>query len=347
MHTLLLLALLQAPPDSLIFETIYQKPFNDTLLLSVAVAKQNNFTDLRVHLVDRRSPKYPTVLAGVRDQGLDSYKVLRSDDSSLVIARVGYYQSMQRLKLFLDPRTKRVVKQIDYPPNVGFRAIDEREIASALELPASVAPQLLTKPWDIHPLTADSSYLRPEFRAHPMPRSTFAEFARARPEMIENGFEEQHTTLDERPGPYQVIGSRIWLGKAFYDGEGITGVGGFGYFDISTSQYHFLSVQGLADWSVSAILVEEDAAWIGLLGYPEGEEYGGGLIRYDFKSRTSRKFPTEEVIGRIIRWKDRIYLQTTNGGYQIRGNAVVRRYRVEPNIDHRFIIVTEDPARAP
>jgi hypothetical protein len=98
----------------------------------------------------------------------------------------------------------------------------------------------------------------------------------------------------------------------------------------------------LADWSASAILIEEDAAWIGLVGYPEGEAYAGGLIRYDFDSRTSRKFPTEEVIHRIVRWKDRVYVATKNGAYQVSGTTLTKRYRVEPNIAHQFIIVTED-----
>jgi hypothetical protein len=175
-----------------------------------------------------------------------------------------------------------------------------------------------------------------------MRKSTYAEFVRARPDMVDNGFDEKNTTLDERPGPYQIVGSRIWFGKAFYDGEGTTGVGGLGYFETNTSQYSFLPVHGLADWSASAILVEEDAAWIGLVGYPEGEDYGGGLIRYDFKSRASRKFPTEEVIYQIVRWKDRVYVATKNGAYLVQGNRLAKRYRVEPNIDNRFIIVTEN-----
>jgi len=34
------------------------------------------------------------------------------------------------------------------------------------------------------------------------------------------------STIDERVGAHQVVGDRIWFGKAFYDGEGTTGVGG-------------------------------------------------------------------------------------------------------------------------
>jgi hypothetical protein len=174
-----------------------------------------------------------------------------------------------------------------------------------------------------------------------MPQSTYAEFARARAHRVEDGYGEGDTVLGEEPGPYQVVGSRIWFGKVFYDGEGHTGVGGLGYFDTKTSRYTFVPVSMIADWSVSAILIEEDAAWIGLVGHPEGEAYGGGLLRYDLRSRTTRKFPVEEVVYQIVRWKDRVYVATKNGAYLVQGNRLVKRYRVEPDSDNRFIIVTE------
>jgi hypothetical protein len=43
-----------------------------------------------------------------------------------------------------------------------------------------------------------------------------------------------------------------------------------------------------------------------------------------------------------VRWKDRIYIGTKNGTYQVMNGTVTRRYRVEPNIDSRFILVTQD-----
>jgi hypothetical protein len=73
---------------------------------------------------------------------------------------------------------------------------------------------------------------------------------------------------------------------------------------------------------------------------PEGEAYGGGLIRYDLRQRTSRKFPADEVISRILRFQDRIFATSRNGAYQIKGTELIH-YRVEPNIINRFIIVRE------
>jgi hypothetical protein len=341
MHLLILLALTQTSPDSLRFESIYQKPFNDTLTLSVAVGHiwEHNQTEIRITLIDRRQPRRSTLLASGRDQYVDHYQVLRTDDSSIVIERVGSYgEPMSRFKLFLHPQTKQLLKQIDYPGYVGLRAVDDREVASVLGVPADVVQQLERKPWEAKP---DFSHLPPELRAHPMPQSTYPEFARARPSRVADGYTRDETIIEEEPGPYQVIGSRIWFAKTFYDGEGHTGVGALGYFDTRTSQYGFVPVPKLGDWSGSAILLENETAYIGLVDHPEGEPFPGGLLRYDFKSRASRIFPVDEIIQQIIRWDGRIYLATQNGAYQLDGTARSSRYRVEPNIDNRFVLVTE------
>jgi hypothetical protein len=341
MYLLLLLALAQTPPDSLQFESIYQKPFNDTLTLAVTVGHQWNEhrTELRASLIDRRRPSQSTFVARLRDTYVDHYEVLRTDDSTVVIERNGSYgEAISRCKLFLHPQAKSLLKQIDYAADIGLRAVDDREAAAALRVPADVVQQLERKPWEAKP---DSSQLPPELRTHAMPQSSYADFARARPSRVTDGYGRDDTIIEEAPGPYQVIGPRIWFAKSFYDGEGNTGVGSLGYFDTGTSRYGFVPVGGLADWSGSAVLIETDAAFIGLVGNPEGETYSGGLLRYDFKSHTSKTFPIEEVIHQIVRWKDRIYVATRTGAYQIDPDGSMIRFRVEPNIDNRFILLTQ------
>jgi hypothetical protein len=120
-------------------------------------------------------------------------------------------------------------------------------------------------------------------------------------------------------------------------------VGGLGYYDIGTSRYTLVPIPEMSDWSTSALLVEKDVVWAALVGYPEGETYSGGLIRYDLRSRRARKFPAEEVISRIFRYKDRLLLKSKNGAYQLKDSRLVR-YRVEPNVDNRFILVTDTVA---
>lgn len=331
------------PVDAGPFRSIYEKPFNDTLTLSVAIrwrdAKNAAEPELRVSLIPRQRDKQAWTIAQRHDRGVETYEVLRTDDSSVVIGRMGFYASMASLKLFLHPQSKSVVKQIEYGPHIGLGAIDDGEVGRLLDVSPEIVEQLQKKPWEEKP---DSTHLPAELRKHPMPQSTYEQFARARPRRVANGYGPEDTVLEEQPGPYQIAGSRIWFGKTFYDGEGTSGVGGLGYFDTTTSQYGFLPVPELADWSVSAILIEDDAAWIGLVGHPEGEDYAGGLIRYDLKSGTSRKFPTEEMVYHIVRWKDGVYVATKNGAYVVKENKLVRRYRVEPDIDNRFILVSEN-----
>jgi hypothetical protein len=341
MHLLILLALVQARPDSLQFKSIYQKPFNDTLTISVTVGHlwEKNQIELRVNLIDRRRPSQSHVVAVVRDEHVEQYQVLRTDDSSVVIERNGFYgEPISRCKLFLHPQDKYQIKRIDYAGDIGLRAVDERDVAAVLGAPANVVRQLEREPWEEKP---DSSQLPAELRGHPMPQSSYDDFARARRSRVTDGYTRDGTVIEELPGPYQAVGPRIWFAKSFYDGEGHTGVGGLGYFDTETSQYGFVPVAGLSEWSGSAILIEKEAAFIGLVDHPEGEPYSGGLLKYDFTSRTSKTFPIDEVIQQIVRWNDRIYVATANGAYQINPDGSMVRFRVEPNIDNRFILLTE------
>ena len=285
MQLIVLLALIQAP-DEVYPRPVTEKPLNDTLTVAIVAnpRQTENETELRVHLINRRRSRDTTLLITVQDERRLEYRIIRTDDSTIVIGREDTYQSLARLKLFLDPRQKFVAKRIDYPPDIGLRAVDEREVTRVLEVDTEVVQRLKRTP--VADYSGDQSGLPRELREHPMPQSTYAEFARARPKKVREG--PEYRELEEQPVACQVVGSRIWFGKAFREDEGI-GVGGLGYFDTITSNYTFLDVPGLADWSTSALLIEEDAAWIGLAAYPEGETLGGGVLRYDFKSRTSRR----------------------------------------------------------
>ncbi len=64
-----------------------------------------------------------------------------------------------------------------------------------------------------------------------MPQSSYDEFARMRPERVKDGYPREQTKIQESIGPGRCWTGVLWFGKSFYDGEGITGVGGFGYFD--------------------------------------------------------------------------------------------------------------------
>src|SRR5205085_8919421 len=63
-----------------------------------------------------------------------------------------------------------------------------------------------------------------------LPQSTYDQFVKARPAKSADSYPPESVTVEENIGPSQVVGSRLWFGKNFYDGEGDVGVGGIGYF---------------------------------------------------------------------------------------------------------------------
>jgi hypothetical protein len=342
-QTAVLLAFLQiSTPGG--YKPVYERPINQGFSVVLTSVPGEKGSTLAIALRERRS-KQLHPLAQIFEES-EAYKLIRVDDSTLVVEVLGFYMAERRVKLFYDLASKSLLKQVDYPPRLGLDSVEERAGAQVLDLPEGLYRKLLEKaPWT-KATENDLSYLPKEMQEHPMPRSSYAEFARARPQRVEDGYVEDGTYLEEQPGPFQVLGSRIWFGKVFYDGEGHTGVGGLGYFDTATSCYTFVPVPQLAEWQATALLVEDDVAWIGLSSQPEGEEYAGGLLRYDLRTKAVRKEPVEEVISQIVRYDDRLYLATTNGVYELQGDRLVNRYRVEPDRDGRTIILKETLSRS-
>jgi len=308
------------------------------LLLSRRGDDTSNMVTLKFQLAERENRQHVWDVATITDQNL-AHRVLRADTTSIVISREGGDGQPDFFKLFLDPVLKKLVKKIDFSPYIGLDSIGDGQLAAALSLTEAMAKELKRR--DPQPRYGEPSdaLLPTVLRAHPMPRSSYAEFARARPERVGDGYDSADTGIEEKIGPFQVVGDRIWFGKTFYDGEGTTGVGGVGYFDTSRSGYTFLTIHEVVNWSVSTLLVEDQSVWIGLVGHPEGPDYGGGLLRYDLKTATTDKYPIDEVVLRIKRWNDRVYLATSRGLSVLEGGRLSDRYVVEPDTDNKFYLV--------
>ena len=341
MHTTIFFALLQISPQSMAAKSIFQSPITDSYVLSVTEAVDDSQSVVRIVLTERTGHRRSSAFPALTDKAGFDHKVLRADSDAVVIAREATYTRENSVKVFLDPSMRGLRKEIEYAPDVGLAAVDDREVAAVLDVPSEIVRRLEVKPPWVGP-SGDVSYLPSELRDHPMPVSTYAEFARARPKRVRDGYDKADTHFEEKPGPYQVVGNQIWFGKVFYDGEGLSGVGGIGYFDKTLARYRLVPIPELVDWSASALLLENQAVWVGLVMYPEGADFPGGLVRRDFKSGATRQFLIEEVVLNIVRWKDRVYAATTNGAYRLDDGGPITRYRVEPNIDNRFILVTEN-----
>ena len=170
-----------------------------------------------------------------------------------------------------------------------------------------------------------------------LPQSTYDEFARARRRRVTDNYVRENTIIDEKIGPAQPEGDKLWFGKTFYDGEGNSGVGGFGYFDASDRQYRLFVPAELADYSVSAIRIEPDAVWMGIFQFGE---YGGspaGVLRYDRKTQAVRKYELPDAVYGLTVSGNRT-LATTSSGIAVIDGDQVSRYFVDRTTDGRMRI---------
>lgn len=175
--------------------------------------------------------------------------------------------------------------------------------------------------------------------------TSFEEFAAARPERVKQGYGRDAASLVEQIGPYQLDGDRLWFAKLFYDGEGLTGVGGLGYFDLSEKRFTLFAPPEIAGWSASAILVEEEAVWVGLVGHPEGATYSGDLLRFDRAGERAEVFPIPDTILELKSSESGILAGTSNGLYIVRPEGTLR-ISIEPDAKgHWQALRTEMPGR--
>jgi|GEM_PF-2659581 len=324
-------------------EVYYDKPIDPkyALVLTRVRDSLSRVVGLRVQFLNAgsRQVAWDVATLPASDFGL---KVLRADSTSIVFSRYGDYGQEMSVKLYLDPASKKIIKRVDFSPWAGLDSISDDDAAITLAVPDTVVRGLKERdprpapgePWD--------KYLPQVLKDHPMPSSTYAEFARARPNRVGDGYDSR-SEIGEVPGPLQVDGSRIWFGKTFYDGEGTSGVGGVGYFDTINSKYTFLKIPELAPWSVSALLLDDQILWIGLVGHPEGSDYSGGLLRHDLKIGGTRKYPIDDVVLRIKRWNGRTYLTTSGGAALLEEDRLIARYLSEPDANGKFVLLRINP----
>ena len=171
-----------------------------------------------------------------------------------------------------------------------------------------------------------------------LPRTTYSQFATARPQRVKDGYVRQGTDLAESIGPWQREDGGIWFGKTFYDGEGRTGVGGFGYFDQKQKKLQLFDPPEIADWSVSAIDVTPGAVWMALVNNGEYGGSSGGLLRYDRHTGDARRLPLPDIALRLDHINGKIMAATDFGFAVVEGNQIARFF-VDQTTDGRWRVV--------
>lgn len=180
-------------------------------------------------------------------------------------------------------------------------------------------------------------------RFFPVPVPDVETWRRLRgPEMIPRGWRAEAGSIQNHIGPFRLEGDRLWFAGTFYDGEGMSGVGNIGWFDLAALQYEIRYPAELAPWSASALLVENESVWVGLVRRPEGALAGGGILRYDRRTGAFTHFPFTAVVNSLDRMGDALYAGTSQGIYVLR-DGVVTVLSVEPVVPGRWELVVRMP----
>lgn len=166
-----------------------------------------------------------------------------------------------------------------------------------------------------------------QIKFYALPQSTSEQYRRLRPEDLRiNPFPPKLYQRQEVIGPYQVIAGRLWFGNNYYHGEGMRGVGAFGYFDTIARRYTLYSPPEVAPYEISAILVQPHQVWLGLDQFGEDTARApGGLAHWNSSTHATLRYPLEFVVTDIRQQGGSLRLQTADG-YALFNNGEVRRF---------------------
>ncbi|MBU2572480.1 MAG: hypothetical protein KKH28_00165 [Elusimicrobia bacterium] len=155
-----------------------------------------------------------------------------------------------------------------------------------------------------------------------VPSPGYELFAKYRPDKVKGG-SLRGALVENLIGPWVRVGSKIWFGIKFYDGEGRTGIGGYGIFDADTMNAEVRYSTETAPWSASAIFVDNDRVCLGLYGQPEGSAYPGGLFCDYLKTKIKKVFRIPQIINSIQESDGKLVVAASDGLYIVQYNRVV------------------------
>jgi hypothetical protein len=166
-----------------------------------------------------------------------------------------------------------------------------------------------------------------------LPQPTYQQFKQFRPSRVGDGYTEDDTKLESEIGPHQLESSRIWFGLKFYDGEGTSGIGGIGSFDVLSKKFELTYPKEIADSSVYSILVEPKSIWVGLGIQPEGAEFGTGIARIDRKDNSVVRYKINGLVNTIARVGKSVYAGSSDGVAVIGDDGRIEHIRFSINKD--------------
>ena len=297
-----------------------------------------------------------------------STRIERFTTQELVLSCVGEkWSTYDNQKFVYDVRTGKLVNHFSYAPFSTERVLEGRngpqfvvasrerrlmvEIDAAKGEPRALAVAEAPPPAESdvpfgpggrfhlsHSYIAVTERRDAKEKVYPLPQTDPATWKRVRPDDAKTYLHTELAEIHEEIGPYQVEGGRLWFGKTFYNSEGGTGLGGFGYFDSATASYHLIAPPEIYAWSVSGMFVEPDAVWLALYRRGEYGNYPGGLLRWDRNTQSVQHWDMPWIATSIARAGDAIWLGATDGIVALRGDRVVS-YFVDRSADGRYRMV--------
>ena len=227
---------------------------------------------------------------------------------------------------FIGAAARPVFQPVRFGPDQRF-SLRLRGVNAGLGLPAILA---------IHEQSGKSG------KWFTLPQSSYDEFSAARPIRVQGGYVRGQTTIAEEIGPWQVVDGTLWFGKSFYDGEGTSGIGGFGYFDTGSRRFVIHSPAQIRDSSVSAMLAETDCIWLGLAKRGEWGTTGNGVLQMSYPGQALGRIALSEPVGGITRVEGGLLMATSFGAALFDGQRV-RRFFVDQTPGGSLRVVEANP----
>jgi hypothetical protein len=340
------------------------------LVIAAGRSRHSVRENIGLFLQDRRNSARIYTLAIRKAEGVDcTSQVERATATDAVLGCTGDADRQPYWKFIYDVRSKALVRQFHYDSFSAYRVLPAGDgavfIASdndkllVIEYRAGRTPlfrilsDAAARPWieRVHVSVGTVGFeqrrvisIDPDKKALPaalasLTQSTYDQFAAARPERVKNGYVRQGTEIHESVGPWQREGEKIWFGKTFYDGEGSTGVGGFGYFDMATRKVRMFAPPEAVDWSTTAVLVRPDAVWMGTAMNGEGiGGGGGGVLRFDRSTEATRRLKCPDLVNAMT-YAGNTILIASDFGFGVVESGVIRRYFVDKSADGSYRVV--------
>ncbi len=148
----------------------------------------------------------------------------------------------------------------------------------------------------------------------------------------------QHIEMVSAIGPLQAEGPRLWFARAFYDGEGLTGVGGFGYLDCETGELQEHFPAEAAGYMASAMLVERDAVWLSLSSFGEYGSSSGGLLRWSRKDGYTHLLPNAPIAFHLVR-DGKFLVLPHDAGMSVLDGDTLRHFAIREMPDGSFEVM--------